>query len=162
MADGAMQSGYAQAAAHWRERAEAAEAELLYLKETGKSNALKIAHALRMPMQPASCLEILIRKAPEPVSKRFLTNNIVHTFGFEDQAKIVDVVICKLRKFMRAKGYPNAIQTVWGFGYALDAEAAQALVNEMLTAHEAIKDSFTIRLHSIAKVPSTDKKRLVG
>lgn len=162
MADGATQSGYAQAAAYWRERAEAAEAELRYLKETAKSNAQIVAHALGMQLQPASCLEILMRKAPEAVSKRHLTNGMVHTWDFEDRAKIADVVICKLRKFLRTKGYPDAIKTVWGFGYALDAQVAKALVNETLIREPSGNSSFTIHFPSPVKIPSTDKKRVVA
>jgi len=143
MADGATQSGYAQAASYWRERAEAAEAELAFLKETAKSNSQAVAQALRIQLQPASCLEILMRKAPEAVSKQHLTSGMVHTWGFEDRAKITDVVICKLRKYLRTRGYPDAIETVWGFGYALDAHVAKALANETL---------------SPVKNPSTDKK----
>lgn len=153
-------SGYEQAAAYWRERAEAAEAELAYLKETNKSNAQIFAHAMRIPMQPASCLEILIRKSPDAVSKQHLTANITHTWGYEDRAKLTDVVICKVRKLLRSKGYPDAIKTVWGFGYALDAEVARALVNEALTWQDLGKDSFTICSQSPVKIPSTDKKRV--
>lgn len=156
----AARNGYEHAAAYWRERAEAAEAELLYLKETAKSNAQLVAHALGMQLQPASCLEILMRKAPEAVSKRHLTNGMVHAWDFEDRAKITDVVICKLRKFLRARGYPDAIKTVWGFGYALDAHVAKALVNETLTRKPPGKDSFTIHFPSPVKIPSTDKKRV--
>jgi DNA-binding response OmpR family regulator len=157
-----VRSGYEQAAAYWRERAETAEAELLYLRETTKGNAQVIAHAMRMPMQPASCLEILMRKAPEAVSKQHLTANITHSLGFEDRAKLTDVVICKLRKFLRAKGFPDAIKTVWGFGYALDGDVAIALANEVLTRQEIGKGLVTICSPSPVKIPSTDKKRVLA
>lgn len=158
MREAVVVNGYEQAAAYWRERAEAAEAELAFLKEEQQSNAQIIAHAMRIPMQPASCLEILMRKAPAAVSRQHITNNMSHHMGFEDRSKLTDVVVCKLRKLLRARGFPNAIQTVWGFGYALDSEVAQDLINEVLTEQGAGKDALTIRNHSLARIPSTDKK----
>lgn len=155
-------NGYEQAAVYWRERAEAAEAELTFLKETSKGNAQIIAHAMRIPMQPASCLEILMRSAPRAVSKTYLTENMTHTWDFADRVKLADVVICKLRKLLRSKGLPDAIETVWGYGYALSASAARQLVNEVLTPALGVEDSLTFRSPSALKSQSTDKERAVG
>lgn len=155
-------TGYEQAAVYWRERAEAAESELSFLKHSARGNSQIIAHSMRIAMQPASCLEILMRNAPRPVAKTYLIEHMAHTWDFADRAKLADVVICKLRKLLREHGLPNAIQTVWGYGYALDASAARQLVNEVLTPEIDVKDSLTINLTSDRQSPYADKKRAVG
>jgi hypothetical protein len=42
--------------------------------------------------------------------------------------KIVDVMICKLRKKLKALGWPGAIHTVWGGGYYIDASLKPSIL----------------------------------
>jgi DNA-binding response OmpR family regulator len=42
--------------------------------------------------------------------------------------KIVDVYVCNARKCLRAMGFPNGIETLWGRGYLIRADAAQAVL----------------------------------
>ena len=50
--------------------------------------------------------------------------------SYEDcfDLKIVDVHVCNARKCLRAMGYPNGIQTLWGRGYLIKADAAAAVL----------------------------------
>ncbi len=41
--------------------------------------------------------------------------------------KMVDVMICKLRKKLRLKGFPDCIQTSWGKGYYIEPAVKQQI-----------------------------------
>jgi two-component system, cell cycle response regulator CtrA len=45
----------------------------------------------------------------------------------EPEIKIIDVFVCKLRTKLRPFGIP--VRTIWGVGYALDAESKDAIRN---------------------------------
>jgi two-component system cell cycle response regulator CtrA len=51
-----------------------------------------------------------------------------HLYGGidEPEVKIIDVFICKVRKKLRERGVADIIQTVWGRGYHIAAEAQEA------------------------------------
>ena len=159
---GQPQSGYEQAAIYWRERAEAAEAELAFLKESTGGNTQMIASHLGISMQPASILSILIRNAPRAVSKTYLMEHMSHTWETSGRQKTADVQICRLRKLLAARGLAGAIKTLWGFGYSIDASAAEQIMNEALIGDGAGKDSVTFRSPSALMGQSTDKVRAVG
>jgi DNA-binding response OmpR family regulator len=42
--------------------------------------------------------------------------------------KIVDVYVCNARMFLRKMGYPDGIQTIWGNGFLIKADAAAAVL----------------------------------
>jgi two-component system, cell cycle response regulator CtrA len=60
-------------------------------------------------------MEILMLRAGKTLSKDELLN---HLYGGADdpELKIIDVMICKLRKKLTAAGVPDFIETVWGRG----------------------------------------------
>ncbi len=42
--------------------------------------------------------------------------------------KIVDVHVCNARKCLKVMGHPSGIQTLWGRGYSIRKDAAQAVL----------------------------------
>ena len=46
---------------------------------------------------------------------------------YEPQMKVVDVHVCHLREALAARGYPRAIDTVWGRGYRIEPAMAATL-----------------------------------
>lgn len=42
--------------------------------------------------------------------------------------KMVDVMICKLRKKLEDKGFPGAIKTIWGKGYFIEPDIKRAIL----------------------------------
>lgn len=65
-----------------------------------------------------SILEFLVTRKGVVLTKNAFLN---HLYGGMDEpkSKIVDVIICKLRKKLRAAGTDRLIETVWGRGYVL-------------------------------------------
>jgi two-component system, cell cycle response regulator CtrA len=68
-------------------------------------------------------LELLALRKGTTLTKEMILN---HLYGGMDEPeiKIIDVFICKLRKKLaNASGGKNFIETIWGRGYALRAQA---------------------------------------
>ena len=73
---------------------------------------------IRLTEKEFALLELLVRRRDQPVAKQTMFN---HLYGGSDEPfmKIIDVFVCKLRKKLERAGLPEAITTVWGYGYVL-------------------------------------------
>ena len=69
-----------------------------------------------------ACLEFLATRRGTTVTKEMF---LAHLYGGRDEPemKIIDVFICKLRRKLTNAGAPAVIETVWGRGYTISAEA---------------------------------------
>jgi predicted transcriptional regulator len=111
--------------ANLRERVETLEF-ILRETETKRSNTedllLGVAHMSRTESQIMAALLDRGRASRQAIYSRIYGNR-----NEADQAepKIVDVMICKLRK--KLKVYDVEVNTIWGYGYELDAENARKL-----------------------------------
>jgi len=78
--------------------------------------------ALRLGPKEYQLLEFLLLKHGSAVNK---TSCLSHLYGTDDypEAKTLDVVLCRLRKRLVPFGLADAIESVWGFGYRLNAAA---------------------------------------
>lgn len=76
-------------------------------------------------------LELLMLRKGMVLTKEAFLN---HLYGGMDEpeAKIIDVFVCKLRKKLAAAGAPNVIGTVWGRGYTVRDQPAQASAFQQL------------------------------
>jgi two-component system, cell cycle response regulator CtrA len=76
---------------------------------------------LQLTRKEYGILEILMLRAGRTLSKGDLLN---HLYGGMDEPelKIVDVMICKLRKKLDAAGAPDFIKTVWGRGVTVNPQ----------------------------------------
>ena len=71
--------------------------------------------------------EILLHlwnKRGEVLDKKTLYQDIYKNQRRIPAAKIIDVLICKIRQKLKQAGGGAYIQTLWGVGYALQAEDA--------------------------------------
>lgn len=112
------------------------EAEVAFLKqELGLlqhvDERAKVQRACRLTRQEADVLLALYeRKRPVP-KEAMLT--VVWGLESDVGVKIVDVVVCKLR---RKLGSFDTINTIWGVGYEL-SEAGRQLVKDALDSAQA-------------------------
>ena len=69
-----------------------------------------------------ACLEFLATRRGMTVTKEMFLS---HLYGGRDEPemKIIDVFICKLRRKLADAGAKGVIETVWGRGYTIAAEA---------------------------------------
>lgn len=74
-------------------------------------------------------LEILCRKYPNVVSKAAMMDHLYGDTTEEPEIKIVDVFVCKVRKKVSQIGV--VIETSWGNGYSLRADARPTIVQEV-------------------------------
>lgn len=77
-------------------------------------------------------LSLLLRRTE--CSKQQLHDTISenqHASGDQTQIKIVDVIICHLRKKFRQSGVTMNIQTSWGRGYFVDRDEREAAIKRV-------------------------------
>jgi two-component system, cell cycle response regulator CtrA len=74
-------------------------------------------------------LEILMLRKGQTVTKDMFLNHLYHGVD-EADTKIIDVLICKLRRKLNAAGATDVIATVWGQGYALRVSQAETGVTD--------------------------------
>ena len=102
---------------------------------------LNVVRFFRVTQQQASLLITLLKR-------REVTRQMLHTViesrrpepKTETDQKIVDVVICKLRK--RLKEFGLTISTVWSCGYLMppaDREKALKMLNDFMGSQDGIK-----------------------
>ncbi len=60
----------------------------------------------------------------------------------EPEVKIIDVLVCKLRKKLAPAGADNVIGTVWGRGYRMRDPAAQPAAPKAQPARGAATPAF--------------------
>jgi two-component system cell cycle response regulator CtrA len=75
-------------------------------------------HTVHLTGKEYAILELLTLRKGQVLTKEAFLN---HLYGGMDEpeAKIIDVLICKLRKKLAQAGADNLIGTVWGRGYVL-------------------------------------------
>ena len=80
-------------------------------------------------------LELLVLRKGMVLTKEAFLN---HLYGGMDEPemKIIDVVICKLRKKLSDGGAPNLIGTVWGRGYMVRDVAAPPAYQATMSARQ--------------------------
>jgi two-component system cell cycle response regulator CtrA len=99
-----------------------------------QEEALKIACARKFKTSPleAGMLALMLRR--DQVTKEQLHVVITQKSGKEDiDQKMVDVMICKLRK--KLKPFGLVIETMWGMGYLI-TPASRELAVQMLVSSE--------------------------
>lgn len=97
---------------------------------------LRITSALGGQPQVGRTLAVLMRMCPLPVARDVIESIIQHRQD-SCRVKLLDVNICKARKFMRAVGCADGIQTIWGHGYQITKEAKAALMAH-IEQHESV------------------------
>jgi hypothetical protein len=111
--------------------------------KTGVDDALLILNVVRLfgVTQQQACLLLVL------IKRREVTRKMLHAViesrrphpKVETEPKIVDVVICKLRKKLEPLGLK--IETVWSCGYFMSAEhrkTALAMLNDFLDQPNAV------------------------
>ena len=65
-------------------------------------------------------LELLARFKNHTLSKEFILEKLYRTSNKIAGCKIIDVLICKIRKQLKQYSQEEYIQTIWGVGYAIN------------------------------------------
>lgn len=103
-------------------------AENAYLKErveelTCVAAIPALCSALRLAPQQAKMLLVLTRRANFPISRETVYRAVFeHDNGDGPEVKIMDIVICNLRRVLRRERAPGSIDTVWGQGWKTTPE----------------------------------------
>lgn len=96
------------------------------------SEAAKLQTALGLTVKESEVVAALLN-APGALKKGVMYDLVFqHDNGDGPYIKIVDVVVCKVRKKAREGCWPGSIVTVWGTGYRLDEpmrEFLQGIIN---------------------------------
>lgn len=67
--------------------------------------------------QEAAVFAVLSKNTGRILSKEFIFNQLYLNPEQSAEIKIVDVIVCKVRKKLKASNYPDEIKTAWGVGY---------------------------------------------
>ncbi len=111
----------------------------------GVDDALLVLNVVRLfgVTQQQACLLLVLMKRREVTRK--MLHNVIESRRphpkVETEPKIVDVIICKLRK--RLEGFGLAIQTVWSCGYFMPPEHRRKAL-DMLNAY--LEDSQVVKI----------------
>jgi DNA-binding response OmpR family regulator len=101
--------------------AEVARLRALVGELTASDRGVQLRGVLRLSPQEARLLALIEAKGKA-------SRDAIYGAIFEDihgdgpELKIVDVIICKLRRKLREQNATGSIQTVWGWGYELSPE----------------------------------------
>lgn len=87
--------------------------------------------AAKLTEQESRFLEVLTLSAPRVVAKSKFLDNVYLNPDEEPEPKIVDVIVCKLRRKM--KGFGVQIETHWGAGYSLKLASDVSIVDDAWT-----------------------------
>lgn len=89
---------------------------------TAPDATLRLHSALSLTPKEAKLLAVML-DSPEPLDKGRLYDLVFqYDNGDGPEVKIVDVVICKIRRKAEKGGWPGKIETLWGTGYRLSQE----------------------------------------
>lgn len=116
--------------AAWRDRelrTERAEAETT--AEAVIANTLRRLYPrVQHAPQIARLLQLLIARPGHVFGQEHIVRAISRRGGLDlGSLKVVDVTVCHARKALRVVGLDHAIVTVWGKGYLLRADEAEAV-----------------------------------
>lgn len=93
--------------------------------------------ALGLTRMEARLMRALVERQDRMVPKGALMDAMYFDRGHEAEPKIVDVLVCKIRRKLR--GSPYGIETVWGQGYR--ARFAPELVDAMTVHAEKMMET---------------------
>ena len=113
--------------------------EELQIRVTDLEDALGLTAAASLAVaagfltqQQAACLSMLLTRSPKIVPKQALAMALPRIDVSEPMsAHQVGVIICKLRRKLSQIGLCDQIETVWGEGYVISAEAAARIKQEV-------------------------------
>ena len=118
-------------------------AENAYLREqvaalSGVAESAMLRDVFRLPPTGAALLMLLVKRA-EMVTMKGTIYRAVFQYenGDGPDPKIIDVVVCGLRRRLKGLGASGAIHTVWGQGYRADSDLAD-WVTGRLQPHRAL------------------------
>jgi len=119
--------------------------ELERLVGLDRDLAMRIRHAWRVTPEESRVLAILVKRA-------FATHDTIYTILYgarpecdQPEMKIVDVMICKVRKSLRQNGIRARIRTKWGDGYYMtraDKGDLMAALEEAERLPTAVEDAY--------------------
>jgi len=102
----------------------------VHCDETELTCALQ--HRYQLTRQQTLLLVVMLKRKLATKEALHAAAQAVHAPGHETSHKLVDVVLCKLRKRMAKHGY--AIQTVWASGYFLSLDDRRAILKAVNVA----------------------------
>lgn len=85
---------------------------------------MELMRVFQISKQQAILLNVLLKKKTATKDALYSAAQAVHAIGQDTEPKIVDVVICKLRKKLSAHNFK--IETIWGGGYYMSTEDRSA------------------------------------
>lgn len=93
--------------------------QIAELRGADRVTSLKVA--LNLPPQRARVLALLEKRGQ--ASRDVIYGQVLeYANGDGPEFKIIDVVVCHLRKKLKALGAPDGITTIWGIGYGVTPE----------------------------------------
>jgi two-component system cell cycle response regulator CtrA len=145
-----------------RERLDTAVEENRQLRELLEPET-QLPPGLGLTATEARIVALLLRRAPHVVSKERI--HAVLYFGEEDSPdpKIIDVLVCKIRSKLSARGVE--IETVWGQGFRLGREAVgrlRALVADLAAPREAIVEEPAVEPAEPREARQMEQKSIVS
>lgn len=114
--------------------------------DTGAQEVTAAGRALQLTMKEYLLVEALALRPGATLSKERLFD---HLYGSDDgpDMKIIDIFVCKVRNKLRPCGARHHLETVWGRGYRLVAEAsAGAWENSALQPAGGVQQAILARL----------------
>lgn len=99
------------------EQLEMALFQLEQLLSTGDSLSDFWAETFGLTRSEAKIFSLLYRRSPRTVPRSGIHAAIVDLNGTDTQEKLVDVLVCKMRRKLKTQGFPDSIKTSWGSGY---------------------------------------------
>lgn len=138
----------------------------IVISETGVAVS---GRPVRLTDQEQRLLRILGERKNLPVNKDVVTSALYRTEADEPDTKIVDVLVCRIRRKLREAGASGHIATHWGKGYSLRENAGKDPVQSQFDTSsgsmrilQVLSDGLVRRGAEIAREAKLDRTQISG
>jgi hypothetical protein len=114
-----------------------------------------LQHRFGLTRQQTLLLMVMLKRKLAAKDALHAAAQAVHAPGHETCPKLVEVVVCKLRKRMKRHGYQ--IHTVWASGYFLSLDDRKAILKEVGVALAHVEPKVDLKVNEPLQVPVTSR-----